>query len=220
MITRDKILEFMYNARHRLEEDWTQDLEELNIYDDVAPIYIAEGVKGDTRIGNTILCFTVLAYDNKSKFIDPHKDRWENKQKILVTLAGLSCMTVPVYQEVIYNKHKESYNLSEWYVKYQKDWRWTSVISGQEYHSMATKMANAGAVDSPEAIHMGKMLVQADELRLRADKLLEELRTEFLNLDTLLEKEERVKATDVDSANFMSFEIYLANRNKQKKQKL
>jgi hypothetical protein len=218
MTTRDKILEKMYSLSHDLEADWTETLEDLNIYEDVAFIYNAPGVEGDTRIGNTLLCFTVLAYDNKSKYLDPHKDRWENKKKILVSLDGLSAMTKEIYVFTLVNKHREAYMLADWYIKYQKDWRWDTIISNQEYHSMAQNMANKGAIDAQEAIQIGKMLEMSEARRRAADTLSNELRTEFLSLDTALQKEGRPPISDIDTFNFMSFEVYLGAKNQAQSQ--
>lgn len=205
----------MYSLRHDLESDWTQQLEDMNIYDDVSFIYTAPGIEGDTLLGNIVLCFTVLAYDNKSKFLEPHKDRWENKKKIMITLAGLSCMTIPLFVKVIDNGHKESFDLSKWYIEYQKDWRWKDIVSCMEYHSMAIQMSNKGAIDAQEAVHIGKMKEISRRERKTGDEMMDELRTEFLNLDTVLEKEDREKVTELESTNFMHFESWLAAKQKK-----
>lgn len=215
MTSKDKVLEFMYANRHNLEADWTEDLEQMNIWDDVSFIYDAPLVKGDNRIGNTILCFTVFAYNNKSRFLEPHKNRWENKKRIIVTLAGLSALTTMIYPKVIDNSHKESFELSTWYIKHQKDWRWETIIGNIEFHSMAIKMSTAGAIDAQEAVQIGKMLDASKKLRADADEMMDELQTEFMNLDTAMDKEHREKVTDVN-VNFMSYEAYLDTLKKSK----
>lgn len=209
MTSRHKILEFIYSNHRRLEADWQKDLEDLNIYDDIEHIYKAKGIDGDARIGNIVLAFTILAYDNSSRFLEPHKNRRENKEKILVTLAGVGALAIKLYQDIIDNKHEGAFNLAEWYVKYQKDWRWTDAIAAIEYHSMGTNMSNKGAIDADEAYKLGKVLDSATQQRRKADLLIDELRTEFLNLDTVLEKEGRAKVTDLAAVNFMSYEVYL-----------
>jgi hypothetical protein len=216
MITKNKILETMYRLMHKLEDDWTEELERLNIDDDVAPLYSAPGVEGNTLTGNIILCYTVLAYDNGSSFLEPHKDRWENKKKIMVKLAGLSAMTIDLYKKVISNEHTQSFDLATWYLNYQKDWRWSNYITLLEYHSMAETMSKKGALDAQEGIQIGKMLEISEKRRERADTLLEEMQKEFLSLDTACEKEGRPRVTDMDNTNFMSYENYLNNKkNKQ-----
>lgn len=201
----------MYSLMHDLESDWTEQLENLNIYDNIDFIYNSEGVAGDTRIGNTILCYTVLAYDNKSKFLEPHKDRWDNKRKIIVKLAGLSALTQPIYSALIENKHKGSSDLANWYIAYQKDWRWEEALTLMEFHAMASNMSKKGAIDAQEGIQIGKMLAESRKCREAADEIMNTLKKEFLSVDIALEKEGRPRMTDIqpDNSDFMKFEIYL-----------
>jgi hypothetical protein len=136
----------------------------------------------------------------------------------MVTLAGLSAMTMPIYVKVIDNGHKEAFELSQWYIKFQKDWRWQEAITLMEYHSMASNMSNKGALDAKEAVDIGRMLQLSEQRRIRADEIVNELRTEFLSLDTALEKEDRSRITDMESIDFMKFETHLGARQKALKQ--
>lgn len=211
MTTKHKILEYIYYAIKDIESNWQPELEKLNIWDDVSFIYNSKLISGDNRLGNIVLAFVVLAYDNNSTFLEPHKDRRENKEKIIVHLYGLSALTIELFIDILNNEHFETYNLSVWYLKYQMDWRWKSSVTMMEYDSMASNMSNKGAVDATEANQIGKMLETAEKLRRRADELQNELRIEFLNLDTVLEKEKRQKITDVEKVDFMSFESWRKN---------
>jgi hypothetical protein len=194
-----------------LESDWTKELQELNIWDDVYTLYEADDIE-DKIVANIILCYTVLAYDNNSKMLEPHKDRWENKKKIIVKLAGLSALATKIYPRVLDNKHEEAFALANWYVDYQKDWRWGTIITYMDYDRMANNMSNKGAIDAQEGVQIGKMLELSTKRRREADLLLDEIRTEFLSLDTALSKEDREKITDVEINNFMDYAQYLHNK--------
>lgn len=213
--SRDKVLSTMYELMHKLGDDWTEHLDQLNIDNEyVEKMYADPDIKGDALRGNIVLCYTVLAYDNRSRFLEPHKDRWENKKKILVKLGGLSVMTIPFFQQLIGNQHTACFDLASWYIGYQRDWRWGQWITLTEFHSMSENMAKKGALDATEAVQIGKMLEIAEKRRMRADEILDDLKKEFLHLDTALEKEDRLTITDVDNSNFMSYEIFLDQKNK------
>jgi hypothetical protein len=209
MVTGSKILEAMYRLMHTLETDWTEDLERLNIDLDCEEMYQSEGVNGNTRFGNIILCYTVLAYDNRSQFLEPHKDRWENKRKIITKLAGLSALTIPLFNLLIENKHDAAFNLATWYINYQKDSKWNRWITLKEFDSMAQAMAKKGALDAQEGVQIGRMLIEAEKAAEKANELLNDMKKEFLSLDTALEKEERPRVTDMENQNFMSYENWL-----------
>lgn len=211
MVSKNKILEFILQNVSNLAGDWQEDLELLNVWQDIYPMYFSAGISEDRYHANIVLAYTILAYDNQSDWLEPHKDRYENKVKIITRLAGLSAMTVTLFALIVENKHKEAFDLSNWYLNYQRDWRWKDVITAMEYHSMASTMSNKGALDAQEAVQIGKMLQEAKKVRETADETLNKLRVEFLSLDTALEKENRVKLSDVDNLNFMSFETYRKN---------
>src|SRR4051812_22638213 len=97
MIAKNKILELIISLISDLESDWQEKMEQINIWEDVMQIYDSPGVSGNQRLGNEILAFTVMAYDNQSEWLEPHKDRWENKKKIMVRIAGISCFSKPIY---------------------------------------------------------------------------------------------------------------------------
>lgn len=217
MQTRHKILECILYLIKDLESDWQEELERINIWEDIQFIYNAPGM--DRYIANITLAFTVLAYDNRSKWLNFHKDRYEDKKAILHRIAGDPAVRHEILLDVIYNRHKEGYDLSNWYLKYQKDWRWQMIITHIEFSSMAEKIAARGAIDAKDAIDIGKMIEIGKQRRQDADDMVDKLRKEFIALDTVLEKEGRVKISDIDEENFMSHEQWIKNRIKERDSK-
>lgn len=220
MTSKSKILDFIYANLRNLESDWQKELEDMNIWNDVEDLYYVFHDEQDNKKqislleGNTLLAFIVLSYDNKSQFLEPHKDRFDNKVKIITRLAGPSAMVNDAYKNAVYCQDHCCNNIIDWYVNFQKDSRWKTVLANKEYASQATALAMVGPANSKDGVDMGKMLKEAEERDIAADKMLDTLRSEYLSLDTILEKEGKQKATSMDdTTNFMSHEGFITARD-------
>lgn len=217
MVSKTKVYDFIRANLKKLEKSWTEELEALNIWDDVSDLYcISTDIKNGSFIpeyqANTILAFIVMAYDNRSEFLEPHKDRYDNKVKILTRLAGPAALNNSIFNNLVYSLHDDCNKVINWYIDYQRDWRWKDVLVSREYAAKTMARVMNGEIDA------GKMLNESREMNTEADRMLDILRTEFLNLDTALDKEQKPKITDFASINFMSHEAFIRNREKKREQ--
>jgi hypothetical protein len=209
MVSKHKVLDLIYVLIDTIEADWREELESINIWDDVQDLYMYNEI--DRIQANTILALIVLAYDGNSKFLEPHKDRHDNKVKILQRLAGLNAMQTEVYRKVVFGFEKKVNEFINWYIDYQKDWRWKDIVAADEYHSTALQMSMAGSLSPDVMQSIGKMRMLARTDKKEAEKMRDDLRKEYLNVDLILEKENKPKATEVVTGNFMNHEEWVAS---------
>lgn len=216
MTTANKILESVYKISQSIERDWKEEYFELNIDEEVAPVF--ESVNGDTRFGNIIICFIVLAFSKDSKMLEPHKDRIENKKKIMRKLAGLSAMADEFWISIVDNEHEKAFAFMQWYIEYQKDERWQIILSYQDYAAVAQQMARRGPEDAQEAISIGKMLEIAEGRIFRAKELRTEIQQEFMSMDKILSADGLRAMTKPENSNFMRYETYMAEKKLKERQ--
>jgi hypothetical protein len=81
---------------------------------------------------------------------------------------------------------------------------------------MTDAIALVGSNDPGEGVKIGKMMKEGTDRQRSADALLKEIREEFMNLDTALEKEGRPKITEMENFNFMRHEDFVASSEKAK----
>jgi hypothetical protein len=208
MAKSTKILEEILVLKRDLEKDWRPRLDKINILQDVYPLY---NYIDNIKDANTILAFIALAYDAESEFLDPHKDRVENKRAIMRRLAGVDCFKRELYINTVLGGDEIIDSIIEWYINNQKDWRWGDIVSNMELASKADLLAKSVETisDVTEAIKLKKL---ARDTREDADKMLLTLRKEFMNIDASLENEGKKKLTDRIEVDPFSHEMYLKQR--------
>lgn len=216
MAKNTQILDRMKLLRRNLEADWTSDLEELGIWDEVSPLYANINQRRDANIIMAYICF---AYHSKSIYLDPFKDRLENKRSIMMRIAGKDCFDRELFLDAVLGGDAIIDEVIEFFINDQRDWRWNTIISNMEFASKVT--AKSRTEDFKQS---ADLLDLADKRREKADKLLEEIREEFVDLDAELEHEGKPKITD-KTADFMSWELYtkkkkFADAEKEAEEKL
>lgn len=219
-----KVLDAILALKNDFEADWRAELERINIYDDVKIIYER---KWKTDFCNQVLAFIVMAYDNQSGWIELHKDRWDNKEKIASKL-GMNIKEKKV-KDIIENNDPDVQAVVGWFVLHQIDWRWDAIISCFEYASEMFRFAKTKTDDKIvvksegdkkefaevdiDRLTKGNMakglnLDKAIAQRRAGEELLKELRQDFVVLDTALEKEGKRKVTDA-AKNIESWESFI-----------
>lgn len=205
-----RILEAIQRLRRRLEDNWEEELERLNIADELYDFY---NEIGDRLTANTIFAFIVFAYDASSEYIETTKDRLENKKSILIRLAGPSCLTKAIYVDALMGD-TEGGNQGiidktiEWYINRQRDWRWTNIMSGMEFYSKAVSMQSTASTIS-DMRDMGVLLREAEARREKAEAYLEQIKNEYVDIDGQLDKEKRIKMTDRLRNDYTGWELHV-----------
>lgn len=199
------ILERIILLKRDLTADWTADLESINIWDEVSDLYDS---LDNRKQANIIVAFIWLAYDASSEQLEPHKDRLQNKRKILSKLAGDNCFAKEVYLDAVLGGNPIIDSVIEFCINNQRTWKWTAAISNLEFASKVTAKSYAADKEA------GDLLDLADKRRDKANKLLEELREEYVDIDRVLINEEKTPITDrIESTDdFMSWGLFIKKR--------
>lgn len=213
------------------------DLEEINLHTIFSPVFESD-VSFEAM--NVIVCFVIFAYDNDSPWINIKQDRYENKIKIL---KGLSAdITEQLFLSLAMNENSMVNDVIGEYLSEQVDWRWQTVFSHLDYHAKMIRFANkntdekksweelnkdGNAVKLHEEYDVttitkinkekGDLLAKAIEARERADKLLLEMRKEYVNADHAVQQDFNFSITDEKKIDPYSWKQWIQRRNESKK---
>jgi len=212
----DKVLKLISKLYKELTKDWSVELKKINIYEDVNEIYS----KHDTYHANCILSFIVFAYHRESQWLELHKDRLENKTKIMRTIVGDWAMSDEAFSETVKGNNSASNTVITWLLDYQKDWRWKQIELDFSYHAQIRDMTKniKPEEDAKDALNKGKCIEEALKRRRQGEALLKEIQQEYMILDTIAKQENKPEPTK-DIKGIMSWEDRIRDKNKNKEQK-
>lgn len=212
--------------------NWMASIELANLHKIFSPIFLRDGLS-ITQM-NQLVCFVILAYDNESDWLNLKQDRYENKARIM---RGLDVEEDDKIFDVIRNEDDEVNSVISEYVIEQVDWRWQTVFSLLDYHSKMIRFANEKTDTQktttenkggekvtttedydPTVItkinkEKGELLVKAMNARQEADKLLVEMRKEYVNLDNAVQQDFNFSITDEKKIDIMSWSGFIRKKN-------
>lgn len=192
-----------------LEKNSHEILYEINLHLIFAPV---EELALSTKNKNSIIVYIILAYDNDSPWLDLRKDRFENKLSIL---KSLNCDSEdPRFKELLSNHNDTINNIILDYTVELTDWRWNTIFSLLDYHSNMLRFVNQKTeseksidkmdkdggiktlvqdydIDTLAGVNekKGKLLDLALSAREKADKLILEIKKEFVNTDNAVQQD-------------------------------
>lgn len=227
-----KILEIVQKRKNKLDESWMDDFEELNIDRELSFMY-----KSGLSVleANIIFSFIILSYDKSSGWIEMHKNRMDNKKRIMTKLGG--DLNNKVFADAVDNSSLFAQNIKVWFMRYIRDWRWETIMAYFDYHSEMMKFGGFKTIEEIEDvsyedlgeegggiqevktvkaipvdklakgnIDKGSNLEKATQLRKQAEEMWEEIKKEFMVTDTVLEREGSMKITStVDPESWEQF---------------
>lgn len=233
-----KAIELAKKIRKSLDMDWVSDIEEINFHSVFGAIYNINAI--DIEDKNRLICFIIYAYDPDSQWLDLNRDRNDNKLRILESLGGNS--TLPIYQQLLYGGN-EIINMCVFnFLEELKTWKWTSIFNLLDYSAkmqrFATeeteaeksyqKMDREGAVREIKSDvdietiskvnrEKGILLDQSIAKRRDADKLLDEIRKEFVATDHATQQDFGFPITELATKkDKLSWRLYIKERNQKK----
>jgi hypothetical protein len=205
---KDKIIRAVYAHKDELESNWSIWQKEMNIFTDIQELYSEISIHD----ANAIFTFIVMAYHNESKWIDIHKDRLENKKKIMTTILGEWALGEELFADVIYGRYPVANTITNWLLDYLKDWRWTAIEALNTLQALsAESVRNSANVD--DLLAKSKALSAGIKGRQESERLLSQIQEEFITTDHALEMEGQVKLSDRISGN-TSWEEFIASKKK------
>lgn len=224
-----------------LGKNWVSQLEDANLYKLFEPIY---KLTFSIETLNSIVAYCILAYDNESQWIDIRKDRYENKYKIL---KSLDCdIESEIFEEILRNGNEIINDVILHYLSELTDWRWQTVFTLLDYHANMIRFVNQKTdaektfnklnkegdvktltedydIDTITKVNKqkGELLDQAIQSREKADKLLMEIRKDFVSTDTAVQADFGFSFSDTSKKkiDIYSWKDFIASRNQRKQRK-
>lgn len=182
---KDKLLLFIDKRWREGSSDWQADLEAINLWSSVSFLY----ENYDRERANHLLAYVVYGYSLHSDWLEPEKDRFENLERIMETITGQPA-TDEVDQAIIHGTDETINRLIDFVLDNQQDARFRDVVSNMELHALALRF-NREHTDPKKLLEISTLLRQTRIQRQETMALLNEIRREFLPLNTALEKEGR-----------------------------
>lgn len=233
-----KAIQLAQNISKRLDKNWLPELEEINLHTLFSPIYKMNDANLEKM--NIIISFIICAYDNDSSWINIKQDRYDNKIRILKSLHADT--EDKLFISVAMNENSVVNDVIAEYTTEQIDWRWQTVFSLLDYHSKMIRYGNrntdermkwqemskeGNAVDLYKEYdattvtkinrEKGDLLVKAIEARATADKLLVEMRKEYVSADHAVQQDFSFSITDEKKIDPMSWKQFIQRKNEKMK---
>lgn len=204
-----KAIDLAMRIAKDLSKDWTEELEYYNLWNIFRPIYNSdEGLLNKNRI----ICYIIHAYSPDSLWLNLKKERDQNKTAILNNLDA--DVQLDIFKNILNNKH-ESVNISIFsYLEELKDWRWKTVFDYLDHASRISRFASRETDDSKQYEKTAKdgqiqtykeevdietivkvnkdkgiLLKQAYEHRIEANKIIEEIKKDFVATDSAVQSD-------------------------------
>lgn len=222
--------------------DWLYEFEYIDLKNTFISIY---GFDTDLKEKNLLSAFIIFAYDPDSLKLDVRKDRYENKVSIMKNL-GINTNTLLI-EEILNNSNELFNNCVMLYLEQLTNWRWQTIFALLDYHSNMIRFANQKTeaeksidkmnkegevktlvseydIDTVSKVNQqkGALLEQALKSRMDAEKLLEEIRKEFMPTDNSTQQDFGFTFTETSKKkiNTESWSEFIKARNERIKQKL
>lgn len=239
-----KVFELAKSMSVDLEKDWTASLENLNLHKIFYSLSDLPDI--DLKTINIITCYIIFAYDNDSTWLNLKQDRLQNKNRILSSITDTK---TPYLEEMIYNDSADINDVIASYLEEQATWKFRAVMSLLDFNSRMMRFVNQKTeeektydklnkegeikqmtkeydIDVITRVNKqkGELLEQAIGARERADKLISELKKEFVQVDHATQGDFGFEITDEKKINpelwrdFIKFRV-IPLREKQKLEK-
>jgi hypothetical protein len=191
MIKEDRLLMSVENLAKNLDADWESDLKRIRVWNEVSFIY----KEYERRTANIILSFAVYGYSLLSPWLEDSakEDRYECLENII---RSLNNDELPEnLEDVVYRRDPVANRLIDVILDRQPDTRFRDVMTARAYHARAHRM-DFDTDDTKKFMEIGRCLHQASILLAEANKVMEQIRKDYLFLDTALEKQGLPKVTE------------------------
>ncbi len=222
-----KATELARKISQNLEKNWLPELEEINLHKLFDPVY---RLSGNISQLNAIVAYIIIAYDNDSSWLNIKTDRHGNKLKIITSITEDKS---PLLISVIENENEIVNDVIADYLESQTTWKWKAIMSLLDFYINTMRFVNQKTeteksfdkinkegevktltqdydidVITKVQKQKGELLEQAIEAREKCDRLLSEIKKEFVQLDHATQGDFGFEITDekrIDSLSWRSF---------------
>ncbi len=226
-----KTIELAKQMAKEIDKNWLPELEEYDLKKVFSPIYKMNLSISDA---NLLVCFIIYAYDPDSPKLDIRKERSVNKESIFANLGGDANLSI--FKEILNNGNEEYNNVVLSYLETLTTWQWQTIFSLLDYHSNMIRFVNqktesekkVDKMNKEGAVHelvedydidtvakvnkqKGELLELAIKARERAEKLLADIKKDFVSTDTAVQADLNFVFTDTakTKVDIMSWRSYI-----------
>lgn len=221
-----------------LGKNWLAEIELANLHVIFRPVY----THNLSIINlNAIVVFVILAYSEESPWINPRRDRSENKKEIL---SGIGVdPTHDIYKEIINYENDSIQQVILNYLLFNTDARWQEIVSLLEYGNKMMLFCNQRTSDKQQtgteekeekgtvAVYeylnqseiakinkeKGELLLKAIEARAKAEVLLKTLENDFQKIDSATNGDFGFTFSDVKKYDPLLWEHRIRRRKQETK---
>lgn len=226
-----KAIDIAKSISKKPEADYSDDLHEINLHKIFEPIL---KLKHKAKTCNLIVGYIIFAYSKDSTWLDIRKDRLENKLSIFRSLE-IDKSSDP-FREILHNQNEIVNDVLSEYLAEQTDWRWQSILTHLAYHENMLRFINQKTateksydkVDKEGNVNnlseeydidtivkvnkqKGELLLLASNARREADKLISEIKKDFVGLDNAVQQDFGFEMTDEKKMDIMSWRSFVKN---------
>jgi hypothetical protein len=215
------VIKYIETARQistGLEKNWLADLKNINLYHIFEPIF-----KFNLNISdaNILVCAIIFSYDKKSNWIDLKLDGATINKN---TLEGLGAdLSKQIFKDFIELSNEDIGDVVGAFLDIQSDWRFITIRRMIDFHAktMMQKEPNYSNVDEekkPKILeNMSRTMKEGVFQREAADKLIEQIEKEYVNINHKTESDFGAKFTDVSTkSDVTSWREFIRKRNERK----
>jgi len=236
-ISMPSAIQVSKEIRKNILADWSELLEDNNLN----KIFLSvTRLPLSTEDKNKIICFIIYSFDPESLWLDLKKDRTENKKSILGNLDADT--ENELYKNIVSNKHESVNEAIFNYLESLKTWKWKAVFDLLEHSSNISRFAMKETKEEIKYSEINKegqiekysddvdiatitkvnkekglLLNQSIEYREKADKIIEEIRKEFVSTDNATQQDFGFQFSDTSKKrDIMSWREFIKSRNERK----
>lgn len=234
-----KVTELAKLLSNNLSADHTELLQDNDLFSTFSSVYSLAKETIENR--NRIVCFIIYSYSPESLWLDLKKDRAENKIRILNNLGAE--VNAKIFQSTLSNSD-EKIGISIFnFIESLKDWRWRQIFGLLDYSSRVLSIAlrkteeekQWDEIDSNSQKHTltedvdiekilksekdkGALMDMAEEKRRKADKLIDEIRKDFVATDSATQEDFGFQFTEsAKKKDILSWSEFIKEKNERKK---
>lgn len=234
-----KAIEIARKISKDLEKNWLPELEDLGLNKAFEGIYRMMNVS--ISEANILVSYCIYSFDPDSQKLDIRKDRYENKCSILMSIGA--DISSDLFKGVLENNNEEFDNVVLNYLEKITTWQWPTIYSLLDYHSSMLRFVNQKTeaeksidkmnkegevktlvqeydIDTLAKVHKskGELLSSAIEAREKAEKLLADIKKDFVATDHATQTDLNFVFTDTAKAkvDIFSWREFVRERNKRK----
>lgn len=234
-----RALDIAKQISNDISTDHTELLHDNDLFSTFGSVYSLPEETFKTK--NIIICFIIYAYSPESLWLDIRKDRVDNKTRILKNLGAET--NAQIFKDVVSSNNEQTSIAVFNFLEDLKDWRWKQIFALLDFSARVLRRASEKTDDEKEWNELdkegqkhtlkedvdiekilksekdkGSLMDMAEEKRRKADKLIEEIRKDFVSTDNATQQDFKFNFTDTSKKkDILSWSEFIKERNEKRK---